>query len=137
MDSIQYLNKGGKYIGLPVIKTSNIWRLQIITEAWSTLCFLSICLEIDYSYEIQIAVVLLLSCVWLFATPWSIAHQASLCFTSSQRLLELMSIESMLPSNHLILCCPLLLLPSIFPSTRVFSLIYILFHILYMVCIYV
>ena len=62
-----------------------------------------------------------LSHVQLFATPWTVAHQASLSFTVSQSLLRLMSIESMMPSNHLILCRPLLLLPSIFPSIRVFS----------------
>ena len=55
------------------------------------------------------------------STPWTVAHQASLSFTVSQSLLKLMSIESVMPSNHLILCCPLLLLPSIFPSIRVFS----------------
>ena len=55
-----------------------------------------------------------------FATPWTVAHQASLSITNSQGLLKLMSIESVLPSNHLILCRPLLLLPSIFPSIRVF-----------------
>ena len=54
-------------------------------------------------------------------TPWTAAHQASLSITSSQSLLKLMSIESMMPSNHLILCHPLLLQPSIIPSTRVFS----------------
>ena len=53
--------------------------------------------------------------------PWTVACQASLSITNSQTLLKLMSIESVLPSNHLILCCPLLLLPSIFPSIRVFS----------------
>ena len=58
--------------------------------------------------------------VKFFATPWTAACQASLSFTSSQNLLELMSIELM-PSNHLILCCPLLLLPSSFLSIRVFS----------------
>ena len=62
-----------------------------------------------------------LSCVWLFATPWTTVYQASLSFTISQSLLKLMSIESVMPSNHLILCHPLLLLPSIFPSIRVFS----------------
>ena len=62
-----------------------------------------------------------LSNVWLFATPWTAATQASLSFTISQSLLKLMLIEPVLPSNHLILCCPLLLLPSIFPSIRVFS----------------
>ena len=56
----------------------------------------------------------------LFVTPWTTALQASLCFTVSQSLLQLMSIESVMPSNHLILCHPLLL-PSIFPSIRVFS----------------
>ena len=62
-----------------------------------------------------------LSLVWLFATPWTAARQASLSFTNSQSLLKLMSIESVMPSNHLILCRPLLLLPSIFPSIGVFS----------------
>ena len=62
-----------------------------------------------------------LSCVQLFATPWTAAHQASLSVTNSWSLLKLMSIESVIPSNHLILCHPLLLLPSIFPSIRVFS----------------
>ena len=62
-----------------------------------------------------------LSCVQLFATPWTAACQASLSITSSQSLLKLMSIESVMPSNHLILCRPLLLSPSIFPSIRIFS----------------
>ena len=55
------------------------------------------------------------------ATPWTAAFQASLSITNSKSLLKLMSIESAMPSNHLILCCPLLLLPSVFPSIRVFS----------------
>ena len=59
--------------------------------------------------------------VWLFVTPWTAACQASLSTTNSQSLPKLMSIESMMPSNHLILCRSLLLLPSIFPSIRVFS----------------
>ena len=62
-----------------------------------------------------------LSHVQLFATPWTAAYQASLSITNSRSLLKLMSIESVMPSNHLILCCPLLLLPLIFPSFRVFS----------------
>ena len=62
-----------------------------------------------------------LNCVRLFATPWTAAHQASLSITNSWRLLRLMSIELVMPSNHLILCRPLLLLLSIFPSIRVFS----------------
>ena len=59
--------------------------------------------------------------VRLFATPWTVAHQASLSTTDSQSLLKLISIESVMPSSHLILCHPLLLLPSSFPSIRVFS----------------
>ena len=62
-----------------------------------------------------------LSRVWLFATPWTAARQASLSITNSRSLLKLTSIESVMSSNHLILCHPLLLLPSIFPSIRVFS----------------
>ena len=68
-----------------------------------------------------ISSVQLLSCVQLFATPWTAAHQASLSIISSRSLLKLMSIESVMPSNHLILCGPLLFPPSIFPSIRVFS----------------
>ena len=63
-----------------------------------------------------------LSCVRLFVTPWTAAHQASLSITNCRSLLKLMSIESVMPSNHLILCHLLLLLPSIFPSIRVFSI---------------
>ena len=62
-----------------------------------------------------------LSCVQLFETPWTAACQASLSITNFQSLLKLMSIRLVMPSNHLILCCHLLLLPSIFPSIRVFS----------------
>ena len=61
----------------------------------------------------------LLSCVRLFATPWTAARQASLSLTNSQSLLKLMPIESVMPSNHLVLCCPLLPPPSILPSIRV------------------
>ena len=68
-----------------------------------------------------IVVVQLLHCVWLFATPWTEACQASLYFTISLSLFKLMSIESVMPPNHLIFCCPLLLLSSIFPIIRVFS----------------
>ena len=70
---------------------------------------------------LSIVVVQSLSCVWLFLTPRNAACQAFLSFTISQSLLKLMSTESVMPSNHLILCCLLLLLPSIFPSIRVFS----------------
>ena len=70
---------------------------------------------------IQFISVQSLSHVQLFAIPWTAARQASLSITNSQSLLKLMSIESVMPANHLILCHPLLLLPSIFPSIRVFS----------------
>ena len=71
--------------------------------------------------RVQFTSVLSLSHVWLFATPWTAARQASLSITNSQSLLKLMSIELVMPSNHFILCRLLLLLPSIFPSIRVFS----------------
>ena len=71
--------------------------------------------------SVQFSSVQLLSCVRLFATPWTATCQASLSITNSQSLLKLMSIESGMPSNHLILCHPLLLLPSTFACIRVFS----------------
>ena len=69
----------------------------------------------------SVSSVQLLSCVWLFATPWTAACQASLSIAITWSLLKLMCVESVMPSNHLILCHLLLLLPSIFPSIRVFS----------------
>ena len=71
--------------------------------------------------ESAIVVVQLLNHVQFFATPWTVAHQASLSFTISWSFHKLTSIESVMLSNHLILCHPLLLLPSVFPSIRVFS----------------
>ena len=73
------------------------------------------------AYNTVFVVVQLLSHVWLFVTPLTAAHQASLSLTITWSLLKLMSIESVLPSSHLVLCHPLLLLPSIFPNIRVFS----------------
>ena len=72
------------------------------------------------STSVQFSSVQSLSRVRLFATPWTAARQASLFFTNFRSSLRLMSIESVIPSNHLILCLPFLLLPSIFPSIRVF-----------------
>ena len=69
----------------------------------------------------QFSSVQLLSRVWLFVTPWTAAHQASLSITNSWSLFKLMSLELVTPSNHLILCHPLLFLLSVFPSMRVFS----------------
>ena len=74
-----------------------------------------------YVFSPQFSSVQLLSCIRLSVTPWTVAHQASLPITDSQSLPKLMSIESVMPSNHLILCHPLLLQPSIFPSIRGFS----------------
>ena len=71
--------------------------------------------------RVQSSSVQLLSHVWLSATPWTAAYHAFLSITNSQSLLKLVSIESVLPPNHLILCCPLLLQPSVFPSIWVFS----------------
>ena len=78
-------------------------------------------LNLDGSIRGFVVVVQSLSRVRLFATPWTATCQSSLPFTISWSLFKLMSIESVMPSNHLILCCPLLLLPSVFPSIRVFS----------------
>ena len=72
-------------------------------------------------YNVQLSSVQSLSHVWLFATPWTTARQASLSITNSRSLPKPMSIESVMPSNHLILCRPLFLLPSIFPSIGIFS----------------
>ena len=71
---------------------------------------------------IVVVVVQLLSNFWLFATPWTAARQASLSIDNSRSLLKLISIESMMPSNHLILCCPLLLLPQSFPASGSFQM---------------
>ena len=100
----------------------NLWAKR---EAWKDDNFLQIDLSNSSKkpsryFVIVVFVVQSLSHVWLFVTPWTAAHQASLSFTVSQSLLKLMSIESVMPSNHLILCRPLLLLPSISPSITVF-----------------
>ena len=71
--------------------------------------------------SVQFSSVQLLSHVWLFAIPWTAVHQTSLSISNSQSLPKLISIESVMPSNHLILCHPLLLLPSVFPRTSIFS----------------
>ena len=87
-----------------------------------TVTVLDIIFYIKLLYKsLNCLIVQLLSCVWLSATPWTVAHQASLSFTISWSLLTLMSIELVMPFNHLILVHPLLLLLSIFPSIGVFS----------------
>ena len=103
-------------------------RLQSIgLQSWAWLKRLSTCTYVQRengkgrSYPVFSHLALSLICVQLFATPWTAARQAPLSFTISRSLLKLMSIESVMPSNPLILCHHLLLLPSIFPSIRVFS----------------
>ena len=109
------------YVLLRNLKNSTRWSFLL---DFSVLVHLSPELQPDHHallvYTMAVVVVQSLCWVWLFVTPWTAAHQASLS-TISQSLLKLMSIESMMPSNHLVLCHPLLLLPSIFPSNRVFS----------------
>ena len=83
--------------------------------------FSPLCNWSTWNLFLYVIVVQLLSHVWLLVTPWTAACQTSLSFTISQSLLKLMSIDSVMPSNHLVLCHPLLLMPSIFPSIRVFS----------------
>ena len=80
-----------------------------------------ICVCVCVSVRLKFSSAQSFSRVYLFATPWTTACQASLPIANSQSLLKLMSIELVMPSNHLILCRPLLLLPSVFPSIRVFS----------------
>ena len=99
---------------LSIHKDLNIWFILQQTEYWyrkDSQCLL----------EWLTVWVQLIGHVQLFATPWTAASQTSLSIINSKSLLKLMSIESVVPSNHLILCCPLLPLSSIFPSIRVFS----------------
>ena len=101
-------------------KRWNSWHIigfQTMLDLWSSLS----CVIIIIVIIVIISSVQSLSRVRLFATPWNAAHQASLSITNFQSLPKLMYIELVMPSNHLILCPPLLLLPSIFPSIRVFS----------------
>ena len=88
---------------------------------FSVLCLVHAEAEYAEKKSVYLSLVQSLSRVQLFVTPWTAAHQASLSITNSQSLPRLISIESVMPSNHLILCRPLLLLRSIFPSIRVFS----------------
>ena len=107
----------------------SLWDLNSLTRPWQwkhpvvttgpTGNFLGLYFWVLVQQEMVVVVVQLLSRIRLLATPWTVAHQASLSFTIFWSLFKLMSIESVMPSNHLILCC-LLLLPSVFPSIRVF-----------------
>ena len=101
------------FLNLPHI--TSVQFTSVVLQLWSN------CQKgTFYDFEVHV-VVQSLSRVWLFETPETAACQASLSFNISQGLLKLMCIESVMPFNHLILCCSLLLLPSIFPSFRVFS----------------
>ena len=113
---------------------AKMWPIMVnVLYIWVVFCWSNLKVTISSSWcsvqpclywvsiSLLVFVVQSLSCVWPFATPWSAACQASLSITNSQSLLKLVSIESVISSNHLILCCPPLLLPSVFPSIRVFS----------------
>ena len=111
-----------KWLGMQALKGHRLALKKRKLRSYTT--FLkTYCSYLNYNNVIlvQLSSVQLLSCVWLFATPQTIARQASLSITNSWNLPKPMSIELVRPPNHLILCCALLLLPSIFPSIRVFS----------------
>ena len=116
-----FLTQGSICIASRFFSTYYLWALNwtIITNIYWVL-FIR---HLKWAFLLnpfQFSSVQSLSCVQLFANPWTVAHQASLSITNSWSLPKLMSIESVMPSNHLILCRPLLLLPSILPSIRVF-----------------
>ena len=98
---------------IPVVIITKLKETNHPWEVWVTICT---CYCLNFLVVFQS-----LSHVQLFATPWTTALQAPLSFTISQSLLKFMSIESVIPFNHLILCLPLLLLPPVFLSIRVFS----------------
>ena len=102
------------------VKSTEYLQLWSIAQAFLLVIFVPLFLLSIWRLRFSV-VIQSLSHVWFFATPWTAARQASLSITNSQSLLKLMSIESVMPSNHLILCLPLLHMPSVFPSIRVFS----------------
>ena len=111
------------------------WSFNYLKNNLQHITTIKLCLDMIYSFwrleklvkcrskyfHLFISSFQSLSCVWLFVTPWTAAFQASLTITNSYILFKLMSIALVKPSNQLTLCCPLLLMPSIFPSIRVFS----------------
>ena len=109
------------FIFLVPISFSILLMIRILHSNLLSELFLSSNLLLSYTVPRFSVVIQLLSHVWLLETPWSTACQASLSFTVSWILLKFISIESVMPTNYLILCCPLFLLPSIFPSIKVLS----------------
>ena len=107
---------------MPLLYKWNIFIFFFLRVAFSLILYSQIysCWHIDYSSFILIIVILSLSCAQLFSIPWAAARLAPMFSTISWNLLKLMSIELVMLSNHLILCCPHPLLPSVFPSIRIF-----------------
>ena len=120
--NVKWLKHFGKPFGIERFLLScercwilGLWRREFnLGPVMRLYCTELLCNKIFSSVQLH-------SCVWHFVTPWTAACQASLSITNSWSLLKLMSVESMMPSSHLILCHPLVLLPSILPSFRVFS----------------
>ena len=116
------LTRDRTHIPLAVRRSLNRWNTTEVPSSYFYFWWNPIGqLKTSFITKIHISSVQLLSRVWLFVTPWTAAHQASLSITNSRSQPKFMSIESVMPSNHLILCHPLLILPWIFPSIRVFS----------------
>ena len=118
-----YFSNQGWNLNLFLWKRSNHWTTSALAGLTGTSYYLSVSGVFSYLLSNALLVqapfvVQSLSHVQLFATPWTAAHQASLSLTISLSLRKLMSIQSVMPSNRLILCSPLLLLPSVFPSTK-------------------
>ena len=103
------------------LKVFSDFFFDFIVIHWFCSGIVSVSTCLFFPRFISVAVVQSFSYVWICVTPWTAAHQTFLSFTISWSLLQLMSIESVMPSNHLILCCPILLLLSIFPGIKVFS----------------
>ena len=103
-----------------LVRNTTLFIKRSDSEGWDLVIVCSLKL-LFFEHLLYVVVVQSLSDIQLFATPWTVARQASLSFTTTWRLLRFMSSESVMPSNHPILCRPLLLLSSVLPSTRVFS----------------